>query len=202
MASSPKTKEINHPIKVKNTLLTSQLLLHFFMEPTYRPEFLTATITHWHHLMSDDKCKRIILEALAWLSANGRCQINGFVIMPNHIHLIWKITDGLSRFEVQGALLSYTAHAFQKYLKRARSVQLSKYKVLEVDRKYQFWERDSRVKECWSQAFILQKFNYLHNNPCQPKWNLARAPADYYWSSAEFYETGISRFPWLVHYLS
>jgi putative transposase len=171
------------------------------MELTYRPEFLTSTILHWHHLLADDKCKQIILESFAWLSANNRCRINGFVLMPNHVHLIWKINNGHHRLEVQGALLAYTAHAFQKYLKQIRSIQLTKCKVNEVDRKYQFWERDSRVKECWSQPFLLQKFNYMHTNPCHPKWKLARSPEDYPWSSAEFYQKGVSRFPWLIHYL-
>ena len=28
---------------------------------------------------------------------------------------------------------------------------------------------------------------YMHNNPCQPHWNLVEHPEDYVWSSARFY---------------
>jgi REP element-mobilizing transposase RayT len=38
--------------------------------------------------------------------------------MPNHIHLLWKISDGLKRKDVQGAFFSFTAHEFQKQLKK------------------------------------------------------------------------------------
>jgi len=34
---------------------------------------------------------------------------------------------------------------------------------------------------------FLQKLNYIHNNPCQEKWNLANNPEDYKYSSAANY---------------
>src|SRR5690349_16607558 len=104
----------------------------------YYPEFLTATILHWQHLLSSDRCKEIFLESLDWLSREDRCKIYGFVIMPNHIHLIWRITDAYQRFEVQGALFSYTGHRFKKYVSAGSSSLLSNYLVCDADRKYQF----------------------------------------------------------------
>jgi putative transposase len=169
------------------------------MELVYSPEFFTATILNWNSLLKDDCCKQIIVDTLSWLSANKRCRVNGFVIMPNHMHIIWKIGDGLQRKQVQGTLLSYSSHAFKKYL-TSRHTHLINHYVNATDRAYQFWERNPMVKPCWSKPFLLQKLEYMHNNPCQPKWSLAQVPEDYFWSSAEFYENGISRFPWLIHY--
>ncbi len=126
----------------------------------------------------------------------------GFVIMPNHIHLIWKINDKYARAEVQGALLSFTAHQYKEYLKKTDKQKLNDYFVGDADRTFQFWERDSRVKECWSEPFLMQKLNYIHHNPCQPHWKLATLPEDYKWSSAAFYFTGLSEFTWLNHYAS
>jgi hypothetical protein len=31
--------------------------------------------------------------------------------------------------------------------------------------------------------------NYIHNNPCQPHWNLSETAEGYLWSSARFYLT-------------
>jgi putative transposase len=162
-------------------------------------EFLTATILRWQHLLADNKFKQIILESLAWLSKEGRCKVYGFVIMPNHIHLIWKIADGFTRQEVQAAFLSFTAHEFKKLLSDNKKL-LNEYLVNDADRKYQFWERDSRVKECWNESFLLQKLNYIHSNPCQPHWNLSQIPEDYVWSSASFYQTNDLKYSWLCHY--
>ena len=37
---------------------------------------------------------------------------------------------------------------------------------------------------------FLQKLNYIHNNPCQLKWNLANNPEEYKYSSAANYING------------
>lgn len=165
---------------------------------SYHPEFLTATILNWQHLLNDN-FKQIIINAMSWLVKEGKCKIYAFVIMPNHIHLLWKIEDGFDRANVQGALLSFTAHEFKKKL-TSDYERLKKYQVNLVDRKFQFWQRDCRIKECWSEEFFKQKLNYIHGNPLQPHWNLADFPEDYYWSSALFYETGESPFEFLAYY--
>ena len=57
------------------------------------------------------------------------------------------------------------------------------------------------IKECWNEAFVLQKLNYIHHNPCQSHWNLAALPQDYKWSSAAFYELNLGEpYNWLTHY--
>ena len=166
---------------------------------TYHPEFLTATIFNWKHLLADDKMKEIVLSSFQWLSENKRCFINAFVIMPNHIHLIWKIADGVERKNAQGAFFSFTGHAFKKELTK-NPERLKQYKVDDADRIYQFWQRNPLVKECFTEKFFLQKLDYIHQNPCQLKWNLTDIPENYDWSSASFYELQDERFPWLVHY--
>ena len=171
------------------------------MIPFSHTEFLTATIVHWQHLLKDDNCKQIIIDSLEWLVTEKRCIVYAFVIMPNHIHLLWKMSDLLKRERTQGALISFTAHAFKKYLKESYPFTLEKYYVDAVDRNYQFWQKKPMIKECWSEHFFLQKLNYIHSNPCQPHWNLAAFPDDYKWSSAGFYEKNIPLYSsWLTHY--
>jgi REP element-mobilizing transposase RayT len=165
-------------------------------------EFLTATILRWQHLLAEDSYKRLITDSLEWLSRENRCMVYGFVIMPNHIHLLWRMSNNHGRPEVQGALLSYTAHRFKELLKKDGTQKLSSYFVGDADRAYQFWQRDSLVKECWSETFLLQKLAYIHHNPCQPRWSLSLTPEEYKWSSANFYRQGQSEFHWLKHYAS
>ncbi|MDP4284125.1 MAG: transposase [Bacteroidota bacterium] len=166
----------------------------------YHTEFLTTTIYNWNHLLREDCYKQIIINSFDWLYQNKKCTINCFVIMPNHIHLLWKISDGFERKEVQGAFLSFTAHEFKKHLKKNAPKLLEDYYVNKSDRSFQFWEREPMVKECWTEKFFRQKFNYIHFNPCQPHWNLASLPEDYKWSSANFYEKGIKDFTFLTDF--
>ncbi len=51
--------------------------------------FFTATINSWQNLLEEITFKKIILDSLHFMHHEKRAQINGFVIMPNHIHLLW-----------------------------------------------------------------------------------------------------------------
>ncbi len=190
LASAPTCKTNRH---------TFTNVLSLIVPLNYYPEFLTATILRWQHLLKDDSCKQIIVDSLEWLVTNKKCKVYAFVIMPNHIHLIWKILDGFTRQEVQGAFFSFTAHEFKKHLKKNNKRVLSEYFVNDGDRMHQFWERDSLVKECFTQRFTEQKMEYTHQNPCKPQWNLATLPEEYRWSSAAFYFNGDNKFEWLSH---
>jgi REP element-mobilizing transposase RayT len=168
----------------------------------YHTEFLTATIYNWNHLLKEDRYKQTILNSFDGYVEVKKCTINCFVIMPNHIHLLWKISDGQKRKDVQGAFFSFTAHQFKNQLKKNDPQLLESYYVNKSDRSFQFWQREPMVKECWTEKFFRQKFNNIHFNPCQPHWNLAATPENYNWSSANFYEKGIKNFTFLTDFRS
>lgn len=52
---------------------------------------------------------------------------------------------------------------------------------------HQIWADSFDWKECRSDAFINQKLDYMHQNPCSGKWNLAGHASAYLHSSAAFY---------------
>ena len=89
------------------------------MIQNYHTEFLTGTIYNWEHLLKGDEYKQIITDSFNWLAKNKKCVINAFVVMPNHFHLLWKISDGFERKDVEGALFSFTAHEFKRHLKKS-----------------------------------------------------------------------------------
>jgi putative transposase len=61
-------------------------------------------------------------------------------------------------------------------------------------------ERNSLSINLYNEAILVQKLNYLHNNPLQPHWNLVDSSWGYKYSSASFYETSIDEFGFLQHY--
>ena len=56
-------------------------------------------------MLADEKMKDININRLQFLFNDGRVIIYGFVIMPNHIHLIWQIQDKFERAKVQQKFL-------------------------------------------------------------------------------------------------
>lgn len=162
--------------------------------------FYTVTINNFHHLLKSDEAKTIIINSLLYLYTNKLAIIYGYVIMPNHIHLIWKTINDDRNESVVGSFTKYTAHQFQKYLRSNHTHQLETYKVALSDRNYQFWKRDALAVPLSNLPILEQKLDYIHANPVQEKWKLAKFPEDYRWSSANFYQNGVDEFGILTHY--
>jgi REP element-mobilizing transposase RayT len=74
----------------------------------------TATINKWQRLLLKDNYKNVIINSLRYLSDAGKIDVFAFVIMPNHIHLIWRINEMNGKETSQGSFLKYTAHEFKK----------------------------------------------------------------------------------------
>ncbi|WCT12425.1 transposase [Mucilaginibacter jinjuensis] len=166
----------------------------------YHPQFFTATILEWKPLLKDDALKDIIIKSLLYLKTEGSIKVYAFVIMPNHIHLIWQIQDGFKAENIKLRFLKFTAQQFKFRLLDTQNHSLDLYKVNAKDRQYQFWERNSLSIDLWSPDVFMQKLNYIHDNPLQQKWELCTYPEDYKYSSARFYETGIDDFGLITHY--
>ncbi len=157
--------------------------------------FWTATINKWYHLLKDDEFKNVIIESLQYLSDEGKIDVFAFIIMPNHIHLIWRINEPNGKESPQGSFLKHTAHAFKKMMKKEGIVKLSAYKVEAANKKYEFWQRDSLAIPLFTKKVAIQKLNYLHNNPLAERWSLVKDPCDYKYSSARYYELDEKNFP-------
>ncbi|MGY3212643.1 transposase [Mucilaginibacter sp. HD30] len=166
----------------------------------YHAQFFTATILEWKHLLKPDKFKDIVINSLLFLKNEKSIVVYGFVIMPNHIHLIWQIQDGFKREAVQQRFLKFTGQQLKFELTKTYPDWLTDFKVNAKDREYQIWERNSLSVDLWSQAVFEQKLKYIHNNPVQEKWQLVQYSEEYKYSSAKYYHTGIDEFGLLTHH--
>jgi putative transposase len=70
--------------------------------PENWPQFFTATIADWKPLLKEDNYKDIIVASLQSLVAMSKINLYGFVIMSNHIHLVWQALYGydLKRYKL------------------------------------------------------------------------------------------------------
>lgn len=159
--------------------------------------FWTATINKWQNILLDNRFKDVIVQSLSHLSAQNKMDVFAFVIMPNHIHLIFRTNQLNGKETAQGSFLKYTAHEFKRMLLKDSPNLLINYKVEASNKNYEFWKRDSLAIELYSPDVAFQKLDYIHNNPITERWQLANEPSDYLYSSASFYELGSCNFPFL-----
>ena len=163
-------------------------------------QFITITNLNWLPVLQNHHHKQIVVEALKTRVDKKEVTIYGFVIMPNHMHLIWQLHDGIIREDFQRDFLKFTARSILQFMRMNENPLLHSLKVIAPDRHYQVWERNSLSIDLYSEKVFLQKLVYIHKNPVHPKWKLADLPENYQYSSAGFYEKGVSEFPWLTHY--
>ncbi len=170
------------------------------MQHYHYPQFFTATILNWKKLLKPDKYKQIIINSLQFMVENNLAKIFSFVIMPNHMHILWLIDEKHKREDVQRDLLKFTAQQILFDLKANHPQVAAQFLVNEKDRNFLVWERNPRSIDLFTTQMIEQKLDYIHNNPLQEHWKLADTPEDYYWSSAAFYMSESNVFPFLTHY--
>ena len=164
---------------------------------TEYPHFFTATNLEWKKLLLPDKHKDIIIESMRFIVSEKRVVIYGFVIMPNHLHIIWQLQADHKRENVQRDFLKFTAQKIKDDLLLHNPIELEKYLVDAKDRKYQFWERNALSVEIWSEKVFMQKLRYMHENPVRA--GLCQYALQYKYSSAKFYHTGIDNWGFLTH---
>ncbi len=165
--------------------------------PKEWPQFFTATIQEWKHLLKEDKYKNIIVDSLRFLAKEGKVSIYGFVFMSNHLHIIWQSKGSNSIQKIQHSFLKHTSKQFKLQLEIDNG--LEEYEVNAYDRKYNFWQRDALNIELFTAAVFHQKLNYIHHNPV--KAGLCILPEAYYFSSALYYDKSIDYFGFIEHYL-
>jgi putative transposase len=159
--------------------------------------FWTATINQWQRLLEKDKYKDVIIDSLQYLTDEGKIDVFAFIIMPNHLHLIWRVNEPNGKESPQGSFLKYTAHTFKKMLRKEGAGKLAPYKVSAENKDYEFWQRDSLAIPLFTRKVANQKLKYMHFNPLAEHWQLVKDPCDYKYSSARYYELNEKNFIFL-----
>lgn len=120
--------------------------------------FITTNIKDGKPVFTDPACARIAVETLYSIQNYYPFFLYGFVIMPNHIHLLLRIPEGGS--------ISKTIGAY----KRAVTFNIGRGPI---------WQKRFYLKKPESALPVLR---YIHRNPV--KAGLCALPGEYPWSSA------------------
>ena len=100
----------------------------------YWPQFYTATIYQWQPLLKEDKYKNIIVDSLSFLVIKEKITLNAFVIMSNHIHLIWQALSTNDPSQIQLSFMKFTAQQIKFELIKDNPDLLANCKVHKTDR--------------------------------------------------------------------
>ena len=133
--------------------------------------FITFSCQHRDSLLGTPQSKDIFLEILEHTRKWYDFFITGYVVMPEHVHLLLS--------EPQRTKLSVAIQMLK---------QNAAHKLRPVEGA-PFWEPRYYDFNVWSGAKRIEKLRYIHRNPVHR--GLVERPEDWQWSSFNHYATGI-----------
>jgi REP element-mobilizing transposase RayT len=161
--------------------------------------FSTYTNLNWNLVLEADEYKEIIADSLRFLVNNGRATVYGFVIMPNHVRVIWKINEGHKLSEVQRNLLKFAEQMVRFKILRSKGNTDPDLLFNVYDKKTQVWKRKGTSLSLGTYEDIVQKLSYIHKDPTNKKWDLCGSMDKYKYSSFRFYLNGDREFEFLTN---
>ena len=170
---------------------------------TVSSHFITCSCYHRLPYRSDDCIKRTFLCILEEVRREYRFRVYGYVLMPEHFHLLMSKPEVGDPSVVFQVLKQRVARQGLKNLTRTvSSLTLSQKTgkdgapaVTAYDSsKRQFWQRRFYDFNVCTREKHVEKLRYMHRNPV--KRGLAKEPGDWRWSSFRHYtyrEMGVTR---------
>lgn len=156
------------------------------------PYFLTLQIVNWIDIFTKKTYRDIIIESLKFCQTEKHLEVYAFVIMSNHIHLILRSGMG----DLSGTLRDFKKFTSRKIIKSIDNPQESRrkwmLKLFEFEAmkrkkvsKMQMWTHENHAIALYSNTFMIEKLDYIHNNPV--KAGIVEHPERYLYSSARNY---------------
>lgn len=135
-------------------------------EPTH-PHFVTCTILHWLPIFTRKESVQIVIDCLKFLQEKDDLKLYAYVILENHLHMVVQSNDLQKSMQ---SFKQYTAKQILEMLKKGNVTtildQLAFYKKAHHKEKtYQVWEEGYQPKIMQTDAMMISKIKYIHENP-------------------------------------
>ena len=129
--------------------------------------FVTCSCYHRLGYLGTPEVRDLFEDALQKVHLRYRFDVIGYVVMPEHVHLlVSEPRSDLLRVALQGLKLSVVRRARQR----------------------PFWQARYYDFNVFTDAKRFEKLHYMHLNSV--KRGLVERPEDWLWSSCRFYQTG------------
>ena len=115
-------------------------------------------------ILRDSECASIVQNALKFLDGT-RYELRAWVVMPNHVHVLARFSQGQPLWKAMHSLKSYTSNELGKLHPEVR----------------QIWQEESFDRFIRSDEHYWHIVRYIQENPV--KANLCRKPEEFPWSS-------------------
>ncbi len=157
--------------------------------------FLTFTIVGWADIFTRLIYREMVADSFNYCIAHKGLRVHAYVFMSNHIHCILSADAG----NLSGIIRDMKSHTAKGIWAQILRGPESRREWLAVvckfaagghnrNETFQIWSHDNHAEELYTDKFIKQKLDYLHQNPVRA--GLVAEPQHWLWSSAVDYAGG------------
>ena len=176
-----------HALSCKSLYLPAvlQLAMHVISRdhPCY---YLTSVAKDRLPVFRSDAIKTVVCDALDEARNSGGFSLYGYVVMPDHLHII---TDSVLKpsktLQFVNGIISRRVIDYLKNERYETSLQKLEHAVGRRQRRYSLWDHHPDARLLLTEEMLMQRVNYTHLNPVRA--GLADRPEDYRWSSARIW---------------
>ena len=156
--------------------------------------FVTSSCYQRRPLLDDDRIKQVFLSVLEETRKQCSFCVYGYVLMPEHFHLLISNPEVGDAGKVMQVLKQRVSHQAWKIRHPTLSQKKGKdgapieFEDLRSREPGQFWQRRFYDFNVWSRPKMVEKLKYMHRNPVVR--GLVVRPEDWPWSSFRHYAMG------------
>ena len=150
--------------------------------------FVTCTCYRRMPLLSSARSKGVFAKILGEVRDRYAFLLVGYVVMPNHIHLLVSEPARCTPSTVMQVLKQRVSRQLRGNKRRGTKNQLLLPFAGKETLPRQFWQRRFHDFNVWSHKKKMEKLKYMHFNPVMR--GLVRDPKDWPWSSYSHYTMG------------
>ncbi len=140
---------------------------------TDKAYFLTLTVLGWIDVFTRQNHRDAFIDSLKYCQQIKGLIIFAYVIMSNHIHLIANTNEPFLLKDTIRDLKKFTAKKILNQIlnepESRREWMLPLFEINTLDKSgnknHKFWQDGNHAIELFSEKFVWDKINYIHNNP-------------------------------------
>ena len=141
--------------------------------------FVTFSCYRRRPLLGTPRARDIFVKILDEIRRRHGFQLIGYVVMPEHVHLLLSEPESIDPSKVLQVLKQKVSRELHELAQTSKGFSSEK---ADMD---VFWQRRFYDFNVWSAQKVKEKLAYMHANPV--KRNLVEPPKDWPWSSWSYY---------------
>lgn len=147
--------------------------------------FCTCTIVKWLNVFEEERYINIIIDSLNHCRMYKGLLLYGYVIMPNHIHLMVSYKSEANLSDIMRDFKRHTSTQIAKCLAEDNNfafLHIFETAAYRKRSKIKVWQDEYHPIAIVSEKWFHQKMNYMHDNPVRKR--LVNRPEEWKYSSA------------------